>query len=705
MATLVLTVVGTAIGGPIGGAIGAIVGQQVDAAVFRPKGREGPRLSDLSVQTSSYGTQIPKIFGSLRVAGSVIWSTDLIETRSRSSAGKGQPSVTSYSYSASFAVLLSARPIIGVGRIWADGKLLRGAAGDFKTATDFRVHMGGGDQPIDPLIAAAEGAQTPAHRGSAYVVFEQFQLADYGNRIPSLTFEVIADAGPVTVTAIATALSDGIVTGDDDTPLPGFSAYGDSVRAVVAALAEVSGAWFVPRGSRLAMRRDGAAERTLDDAGFAANGRGARGAGAKMPIDTVPKTLVLNHYDPARDYQTGVQRATRPGAGDRSERREIAASLAAEAAKAIVETGLARLETECETRTIETDWAAIDLPPGAVIAITGESGRWRVTRWSLEAMVLTLDLVRLARAAASVGPVTAGRVLASPDVVIGTTLVEAFELPPLDDVVLDMPRIGVAAAGSSPGWRRAALLFSLDGGNRWESAGGTALPAVMGHAVGALPEAGPALRDLAHAVEVDLANDMMMLADANDAALDAGANTALLGDEILQFGTATPLGGRRWRLSRLLRARRGSEAGAGAHAAGERFVLLDPEAIAFIPVPVGALGGRVMVLASGVGDVTEPARADALISGASILPPAPVHLRTDLNGTLQWARRSRSGWRWADGGDVPLVEEREAYRITLGDADVETATPSLIPAPGAHGKVAVRQLGTFGASAAATGVL
>ena len=54
MATLVLTAVGTAIGGPIGGAIGAMLGQQVDRAVFlSPKGRQGPRLSDLRVQTSS----------------------------------------------------------------------------------------------------------------------------------------------------------------------------------------------------------------------------------------------------------------------------------------------------------------------------------------------------------------------------------------------------------------------------------------------------------------------------------------------------------------------------------------------------------------------------------------------------------------------------------------------------------------------------
>ncbi len=165
MATLVLTAVGSAVGGPIGGAIGALIGQSVDHALFGTR-KEGPRLTELAVQTSSYGSQIPKLFGTMRVAGTVIWATDLIESRSSSRSGKGQPSISTYSYAASFAVLLSARVVLGVGRIWAEGKLLRGAAGDFKTRTGFRLHLGGEDQLADPLIASAEGAGIVASSAS-----------------------------------------------------------------------------------------------------------------------------------------------------------------------------------------------------------------------------------------------------------------------------------------------------------------------------------------------------------------------------------------------------------------------------------------------------------------------------------------------------------------------------------------------------------
>jgi hypothetical protein len=104
MATLVLTTVGTLVGGPIGGAIGAVIGGQIDRAVLTPKGRQGPRLGDLSVQTSSYGSQIPKLFGTMRVAGTVIWATDLREDSHTSGGGKSGGKTTSYSYSASVAV-------------------------------------------------------------------------------------------------------------------------------------------------------------------------------------------------------------------------------------------------------------------------------------------------------------------------------------------------------------------------------------------------------------------------------------------------------------------------------------------------------------------------------------------------------------------------------------------------------------------------
>ena len=529
------------------------------------------------------------------------------------------------------------------------------------------------------------------------------------------TFEVIADEGAVALGAIASEIGDGLIDGSAvSLPVSGFSAYGDSVRGVLDTLATAAGAWFVPQGDRLIMR-DGAADASaIEDAGFAPQrSRGARRTRSVAAIDTVPKMLVLTHYDPARDYQIGLQRARRPGAGSRSDRIELPAAIGGGGAKSIAEHALARAEAAREKRSVALGWEALTIPPGGAVSIIGDVGLWRAQSWSLEEMVLRLDLVRLAGAAA---PATAssGRVLASADAVHGPTQIEAFELPDLDDALRTAPQFVVAAAGVSPGWRRAALLFSTDGGARWIGAGSTAAPAILGTIAGN-PGARPAsLRDLASAIDVTLLHNEMALSSADDAALDAGANLALVGDELLQFGQAEQMGAAQWRLSRLMRGRRGTEAAAGRQQPGDRFVLIERDTLATIPISLAAIGTPVPIMASGVGDLSGPAMQIVIPPGISVRPPSPVLLRIVRmpggSARLGWARRSRLGWRWIDGAEAPLGEERESYRVTLTARDGES-TDILVEMPdlnldaaglAALESIAVRQLGTHGESPAAT---
>ena len=708
MATLVLTAVGTAVGGPIGGAIGALIGQSVDHALFAPKRREGPRLVELAVQTSSYGAQIPKLFGTIRVAGTVIWATDLIESRATSRSGKGQPSVATYSYAASFAVLLSARAVLGVGRIWAEGKLLRGAAGDFKTATGFRLHLGGEDQAVDPLIASAEGV-SPAYRGCAYAVFEMLQLADFGNRIPSLTFEVIADEGVVLVSTIAKALA-GEISGAASLAVGGFAASGGSVRAVLEMLGQAGGAWFAPSGAGLVMRDAAGASVVVADEGFAVSGKGLRRARAVAAIETVPRTVTVGYYDAARDYQAGVQRARRPGAGVRDVSVEVPAVLAAGAAKTVAEAMLARAEAGRVRRTVAAGFGAMAIAPGACVTVAGEGGVWRVADVGIEGMVTTLGLVPLV-AASLPATATSGRVSGAVDAVVGATILRAFEGPGLEETPLRAPRMTVVAAGSGAAWRQAALLYSVDDGVSWVAAGATAAPAVLGTIAVVASGAPATLVDRRGVFEIILAHADMELGDADAAALDRGVNLALLGDELVQFARAEPLGGARWRLSGLLRGRRGSEAAAGTQAVGDRFVLIEAEAARAFDLPVSVLGREVRVMASGVGDAT-PVETRCVLHGASVVPPSPVHLgwrgEADGGATVGWTRRSRAGWRWIDGVDAPLAEESETYRVTLTTEasvrDIDVAVPWIVLGAAERSGpvgVAVRQRGVFGESLAA----
>jgi hypothetical protein len=339
MATLVLTVVGGIVGGPVGAAIGAAVGQQVDAAIFKPKGREGPRLADLKVQASTYGQQIPKLFGTMRVAGSVIWATDLIERRTKSGGGKGRPSVTEYSYAVSLAVALSSRPIRAVRRIWADGNLLRGSSGSFRERCVFRSHDGGEDQAVDPLIAAALGpAAASAFRGLAYAVFEELELAAFGNRIPSLTFEVEADAGTVDAGSVANALLGDPARAAGLWPFGGYAASGDRARDALAPLFDADAVRLrsAPADWRLLPAE---AEQPILAPGAYSESRRDWSASdiaehRRMPLGALPASIRLRHCEPERDYQLGQQMAVVAGGGAREDRMDLPAVLAAGSARA-----------------------------------------------------------------------------------------------------------------------------------------------------------------------------------------------------------------------------------------------------------------------------------------------------------------------------------------------------------------------------------
>lgn len=699
MATLVLTTVGGAIGGPVGAALGAIAGQAVDRRVLAPRGRQGPRLSELKVQTSSYGTQIPKVFGRMRVAGCVIWATDLIEQRGTTRGGKGQGSVTSFSYAASFAVALSARAILGVERIWADGKLLRGAAGDWKVQTGFRLHRGDEAQGVDPLIAAAVGrGGAPAHRGIAYAVFEMLQLADFGNRISSLTFEVIADEAAVRVGDVARVLGDGALVGaGPDTLVHGYAASGDTVAGAVETLATLSGGWFASRGAGMALLNRTAAPVALDARTVART---------RQPIDRVPASIAVAHYDPARDYQIGVQRAVRGGGSARGEEMPVVAAMPAGDAKALALSTLLARERMRETRQVIADARAIAVAPGDAVRAGDEPRVWRVTRSSVEATRVTLDLVPLGAPVAA-RPADAGQVIADPDVAIGRTVVAGFELPPSGEEAWSSPRIAIAAAGDAPGWRQAALELSRDAGATWEAIGGSAAPAVIGTTLAPLRRGSATLIDRAGVIEVALLHDAMMLQSADAGALARDANVALLGDEMIQFARAEQVAPARWHLTVLARGLNGSES--RAHPPGTRLVLLDRDSLLVPASGLVRIADRVAVAARGVGDVNGSAFAEALVTGRSVAPPAPVHLRwealADGGARVRWVRCSRIGREW-DAGEVPLGEERERYRVSVTGAAgtrvllVEEASVGIAPEECAGGgvRVAVSQVGTVAPS-------
>jgi hypothetical protein len=363
-------------------------------------------------------------------------------------------------------------------------------------------------------------------------------------------------------------------------------------------------------------------------------------------------------------------------------RRSLAAALGAADAKALAEFRLAALWAGRVRTTIRAAWRAIPLRVGSRVALEGEAASWKVERWTLGPMMVTLEMVRISSAALPSLTASPGRAVFQPDLEHGPTIVRVLDLP-LGEGQQTKPLLFVAAAGEAEGWRRAALSVSYDAGASWQGVGGTAAPAILGTALDALPPAGSALFDLDSTIEVELASDTMWLESRTDDALVDGANLAAIGDELIQFGDAAPLGDRRFQLSRLLRGRRGTEWAAGSHEDGEDFTLIDAASLVALDTPAGAIGGEVQIMASGVGDSSE-AGASTGIEGAALQPPSPVHLtaRETAGGDLAilWVRRSRQGWAWLSGSDAPLGEEAELYHLAIAGAGFERIADVAAPA-------------------------
>jgi hypothetical protein len=237
---------GTAVGFALGSAIGGIIG----SFAFPGQGQHvyGPRVTDMQISGATPGTVIPLLFGTMRLGGQIIWSNGIVETTTNTNqSAKGGPSVTqtAYTYACSFAAAFCQGEAV-ISRVWGDSKLIvdysgtsNPVRGTWDSATTYNVddlitwtdsntyicmvanvnelpnnsnfwaqdlaatnpdistytlptlYTGSETQNADPLIVSIEGATvTPAYRGVCYAVWENFPLADFGNRVPNIRAEV-----------------------------------------------------------------------------------------------------------------------------------------------------------------------------------------------------------------------------------------------------------------------------------------------------------------------------------------------------------------------------------------------------------------------------------------------------------------------------------------------------------------------------------
>lgn len=736
--------IGFAIGGPvgelIGGFIGSVLGSMLDNVLF-PTNVVGPKLTDLSVTTSTYGKPIPVIYGpENRLGGNVIWSTGLVQ-KSHETSTKGGTAVntTTFTYSVTLAVLIGEGVLANIKKIWANGKVIfdstqqSGASaptvemnsdGDVQSihwAPDTKTHAvfagltfypGTQEQMPDPIIEAAMGVgETPAYRGSAYVVIDTLQLADYGNRLPNLEFlieaqEIIDVRAIITdivrrcgidPNTVSTSSAGGLVRGFAvGAPASGVASLQPLALAYNFDLGEEAG------GLRATSRKSAALGVVLADdlAGYAStDDRPEPIRYTRARETTLPQESVVSYSDPAMDYQTNSQRAARVGGSAQNNlSTQVAITMTADDAQALADRTLYEAWTARQTATGLTDDRWIGLQCGRSFLFQTPAGLepMRITRKTRGANgVISFDIVRDSKI------LYASDNIGSPPNIPANVL----ELPGLSELILlDIPLLLDAddtnkrsgfywgVIGSGPGWRGADVLRALGVGGPYSEIEPQGRELTAGDVVGTMPDVGTTAEsdgviwDETTVLTVTLRRPDMTLSSIGEEEVIDGGNAAYVGaangegglGEIIQFRnadlTSTP---GVYELSGLIRGARGTEFTTSLHVGGELFVLLEQGAVKRADFGFPDVGLERAYKA--VSLLTLETDADAVLftnTDVAARPYSPVDLMAEGLSSgdvdLSWVRRSRIG-----EGVIPppLGEDSEAYQLEIlngGGATIRT---------------------------------
>ena len=360
-----------------------------------------------------------------------------------------------------------------------------------------------------------------------------------------------------------------------DRPMRTRDALEPLLAAFGAVAAERDGRVAVLGGTEIvgAIARDGLA---LPEAGS--------GVAATRTLTAPPAEARVRHVDEGAGYQTGAVTVRSEieganGAVDLDLPLACGAGLARAAAEALLDDG----DADALTLT-PGPLDLLRLEPGDVVSVEGRAGGWRVERLALdEQPQATLAPVRPRRRHEDDPP--RGREEAG---VVGAPFLRILDLPPLMGSEEDERPLVAAAADP---WRPMRL-HAGPGADTLTARAEIAAPATVGVLVEPLT---PGLRNRwDENGEVRLRVEGRAPESASPAAVLGGANAVAVetaaGWEIVQYRTASLVGGEVWRLSGLLRGQQGTDAAtrAGA-AAGSAAVFLD-EAVARAEIGRGERG-------------------------------------------------------------------------------------------------------------------
>lgn len=738
MAELILGGVGAAVGSTLGFGwmTGFQIGVTLGSLLFPPEGPklERGRVDEIRLQGAQQGSPIPIVYGRNRTAGTIIWATGLIETSSTStSGGKGGGGVTTteYSYTTSLAILVCEGTITKIRRIWANEEVIYDwrtgispTYANFLDSSKVRVYLGN-QTTADAAIEADKGVgNVPAHKGMVYVVFEDLPLGEFGNQIPNFTFEVESAHANLKIALEDLASRVGLSSTDYDfSAVVGYPTRGMLIGArteagrVMEAFAKANLFEIVEsEGKITSVVRNGASVLTIpsDDIGAAEYGDTdtARYVETTRTEETeLPREFVVAYQSEAIDFLQWTQTARRTVRwSENQEQVSFPMSLADSYARYLADAFLMERWASRSRHKFTLSYEYLKLDPGDVVTIPDEGGGTRAVRITEMSMGLLAQIEVQAVDDDPIIYVDPGLPASIPTGGgAGVSVTDAADLlvfetnAPFDNFADDC-QIGSVAGRSAAGWKGGdAHIDPVIQGNGWGTSQTIAKfgsSCQFGYstndAFGVLGNSTPANRglgdvpydlDVTNTVRVTMTNGTLSSC-TYDEMIQEGRNLALLGDEIIQFQTATLVSGSTYTLSNLLRYRRGTdyflwESYFGnwfGHAQGERFVLFNSK-IKNFAYDSGGIGNvhnfRLIENGKDYSGGLPPYNEPLTLAGLSRMPYGPCDLKytgdrrggpADLD--LYWTRRVRKKGDLYNYQEAPLDESTEEYRIEIWSDDL-----------------------------------
>ncbi|QYW02131.1 central tail fiber receptor binding protein [Stenotrophomonas phage Sonora] len=368
----------------------------------------------------------------------------------------------------------------------------------------------------------------------------------------------------------------------------------------------------------------------------------------------LPREVTINHLDPeggyAKNHQTAQRRSNLVKA-EGKKKLDTQIVLTPDQAATVAATKLKAAWREQVSYKFATTIKWTQITTGDVIEVQDSTGDWfrmHVDERNEEGTNINWECTQDGGYYAYNGIVTGNKLrppVSTTPGLIGETDIDILNIPVQRDQN-DELGVYIAGCGVSSGWAGYTMFYSLDGVN-FSEAYTVQAPSTMGETLtDLLAERG--YENPGHQTVEVLVN--FPLSSITEAQMFKKGNRAVIGEEVLQFQTATLLGRvdskYRYALSGLLR---GTYATATPHwPAGTRFVLMD-ETLVFVQLQRGYLGNDLSYKPVSLGQtLDETVQTDYLFDEGVSQTEWPVSrveaVRVGSDVTVSWIGAARLGF-------------------------------------------------------------